>query len=420
MKTKTRALRLSVAGAVLAAVCFGVANEAQAWVEWKRQLGTEKYDGASSVATDAFGNIYLTGETWGSLGGLNRGSFDAWIAKYDGAGRLHWKRQLGTEMDDYVKGVASDTAGNVYLTGFTNGSLVGPNRGWADAWVAKYEAAGTLKWKRQLGTEKSEVASGVATDPAGNVYLTGEFSSPMGGPYDAWVAKYDAAGSLKWKRQLGTKYIDYATGVAADSAGNVYIAGGTEGSLGGPYLGAHDAWIAKYDSAGTLKWKRQLGTVDDEEARGVATDVAGNIYLTGSTSGALGGPIRGFHDAWVAKYDAAGSLKWKRQVGTETEDDDYATGVAADSVGNVYLTGLTYGSLGGPNRGSYDAWIAKYDTAGTLKWKWQLGTEFADFACSVATDAAGDVYLAGATDGSLGGRQLGDGDAWVVKLGPRE
>ena len=74
--------------------------------------------------------------------------------------------------------------------------------------------------------------------------------------------------------------------------------------------------MAKYDAAGHVLWKRQLGTADYDYAFGVATDAAGNVYLTGWTGGSLGGANRGRHDAWVAKYDAAGHVLWKRQLGT--------------------------------------------------------------------------------------------------------
>ena len=199
LKSK-RNFRLGACGAVLGAVYLGLAGSAMAWNEplWVRQLGTETYDAAYGVATDAAGNVYLTGETDGSLDGANRGDRDVWVAKYDAAGHALWKRQLGTADIDIAHGVATDAAGNVYVTGDTWGSLGGTNRGDYDAWVAKYDGAGRVLWVRQLGTETSDHAYGVATDTAGNVYLTGWTTGSLGGAkrgrLDAWLAKYDAAG----------------------------------------------------------------------------------------------------------------------------------------------------------------------------------------------------------------------------------
>jgi hypothetical protein len=93
MRKSKLALRFGGCGA-LGAVYLGLAASAMAWTEplWVRQLGTKDYDVASGVATDAAGNVYLTGNTEGSLGGPNRGEADAWVAKYDAAGHALWVR----------------------------------------------------------------------------------------------------------------------------------------------------------------------------------------------------------------------------------------------------------------------------------------------------------------------------------------
>jgi hypothetical protein len=127
------------------------------------------------------------------------------------------------------------------------------------------------------------------------------------------------------------------------------------------------------------QWVRQLGTSELDEAYGAATDGDGNVYISGSTlGGALGGPNQGLWDAWLAKYSPAGAVLWKRQFGTS--ESDLAFRVATDSDGNVYITGGTFGSLGRRQQGNGDAWVAKYSAAGALRWKRQLGTFEQDWA----------------------------------------
>ena len=110
--------------------------------------------------------------------------------------------------------------------------------------------------------------------------------------------------------------------------------------------------------AQTLEWTRQLGTTERDQSFGVSADGLGNVYIAGWTSGDLGGPNAGSSDAFISKYDATGSLLWTEQLGTS--GGDYNHGVSADSLGNVYISGDTEGSLGGPNTGSSDAYAAKF------------------------------------------------------------
>jgi hypothetical protein len=278
-------------------------------------------------------------------------------------------------LDDVSNGVWADGLGNVYISGATYGSLGGPIAGNRDAFVSKYDAAGNLQWTRQLGTAGTTESWRVSADGLGNVYISGFTVGSLGGPSagnpDAFVSKYDAAGSLQWTRQLGTSNSDYSDGVSADGLGNVYISGYTDGSLGGSTAGDLDAFVSKYDAAGSLQWTRQLGTSNADVSSGVSADGLGNVYISGmlggSTLGAAGNP-----DAFVSQYDAAGNLQWTKQLGTA--NDDVSIGVSADGLGNVYISGVTYGSLGGPNAGLTDAFVSKYDAAGNLQWTRQLGS----------------------------------------------
>jgi len=343
---------------------------------WIRQLGTAQFDASSDVSADGLGNVYISGYTVGSLGGPNAGSMDAFVAKYDAGGNLQWTRQLGTTDYDDSLSISADALGNVYISGQTEGSLGGPNAGSNDAFVAKFDSGGNLQWTRQLGTTQGDQRSKVSADGLGNVYISGETGGSLGGPNagsgDAFVAKYDVDGTLQWTKQLGTAALDYSSGVSADGLGNVYISGETNGSLGGPNAGSSDAFVAKYDVDGTLQWTKQLGTAASDYSSGVSVDGLGNLYISGDTHGSLDGPNAGSADAFVAKYDAGGNLQWTRQLGTAR--GDLSDGVSADGLGSLYISGDTFGSLGGPNEGSsYDAFVAKYDTAGHLQWTRQLG-----------------------------------------------
>ena len=165
----------------------------------------------------------------------------------------------------------------------------------------------------------------------------------------------------------------------------------------------------------TLEWIEQLGTSSAESSRGVSADGLGNVYISGSTSGSLGGPHAGEGDVFLSKYDAGGTLQWTEQLGTSEFEQNY--GVSADGLGNVYISGLTRGSLGGANAGSNDAFLTKYDASGTFRWTEQLGTSESDFSLGVSADGLGSVYISGGTTGSLGGPNAGSNDAFLAKFG---
>ena len=208
---------------------------------------------------------------------------------------------LGADSDGReTNGVAVDDAGNIYITGSTFNFLDENSTSYSNVWVAKYNNSGNQLWMQQLATSDYEGASGIAVDSTGNVYITGYTQGSLAGTNagdDAWLAKYDSSGTQLWIQQLGTENNDRAKGVAVDSADNVYITGSTEGSLGGinpagDDVESDDAWLAKYDSNGDQLWLQQLGIKDDDEANGVAVDSAGNIYITGYTDGSPDGSDR--------------------------------------------------------------------------------------------------------------------------------
>src|SRR5262249_27173838 len=149
------------------------------------------------------------------------------------------------------------------------------------------------------------------------------------GGYDAYVAKYDSSGGLQWSNQFGTANHDQAYGIAADGAGSVYVTGSTAGDMSGSSAGQNDAFLRKYDANGAVQWTRQVGTAANDIAKAVSADAQGDVFIAGSSSGGLGGANSvGLDDAFVSKFNAAGTLQWSKQIGTT--GNDYLTASATD------------------------------------------------------------------------------------------
>ncbi len=414
--------RLGYLAAVFLSVVSSALAEAPYNVGWLRQIGTSSEDRSHSVAVDAWGNAYISGYTFGSLGGPKAGIYDAFLTKYDSAGTPVWSRQIGSSSYDESNSVAVDASGNAYISGYTYGSLGGPNAGDADAFLTKYDSAGNVLWSRQIGTSSADESYSVAVDASGNAYISGSTYGSLGGPNagstDAFLTKYNSTGNVLWSRQIGTPSGDISQSLVVDALGNTYISGSTGGSLGGPNAGDSDAFLTKYNSAGNVLWSRQIGTSNSDYSSSVAVDASGNAYISGWTLGSLGGPNAGNADAFLIKYNSVGNVLWSRQIGTWTYDRSWS--VAVDALGNAYISGYTGGSLGGPNAGGYgyDAFLTKYDSAGNVLWSQQIGTSSDDLSESVAVDALGNAYISGSTLGSLGGPNAGNADAFLVKYVP--
>ncbi len=384
---------------ILAALCWcglllaPVPQRAEAQqIEWTRQFGsTEQHDVAYGVAADGAGNVFVTGSSR-SLGGPIVGGEDAFLVKYDTLGNVLWSRQLGTSSGDEAYRVAVDAAGYAYISGSTGGSLFGANPGSSDAFLAKYDPAGSLVWGRQVGTTDDEYANayGVAVDQTGNIYMSGSthgslFGTHVGPFADAYLAKYDAAGNRLWGRQLVTSTDETDTRVAVDSGGNAYISGRRSG--------LENVFVAKYDSAGSLQWTKQVGTPGDTSA-GLSADNLGNIYVAGYT-------FSSDHvDSFLAKYDASGDVLWTRQFPlSDRQFFGRVNDISTDATGNSYLA--WHDGLGVD-------YLTKYDAAGELLWSQNIGG-VGGTPSGVALDAAGNFFAAGTfTNG-------GNNDVFVAK-----
>ncbi len=390
-------------------------------LEWVRQMGTSQSENAGGISTDGLGNVFVSGQTRGNLGGVSVGNYDAFLSKYGADGTLAWTRQWGTSEQDENAHVSADRLGNIYVAGHTEGSLGGPHAGERDVFVSKFDTHGTLAWTRQWGTSAYEGTRDIATDGLGNVYIAGiVFTLDPAVDGDAFIAKYDCDGALAWTRQWGVSQYDYAMGVYADPLGNVYVAGHTEGNLGGVNAGNSDAYLRKYDADGTLAWTQQWGTDNRDIVSGVSADDLGNVYVSGTTRGNFGSVNAGDDDAFVSKLDANGTLLWTQQWGTSEHDD--TSGVAVDAAGSIYVSVDTVGVLGNVSAGEYDAAVSKLDANGTLAWTQQLGTSVNEYTQGIAASGLGVVYLSGYTYGNLAGGSPGgaggfnDTDRFLVKF----
>jgi hypothetical protein len=222
--------------------------------QWFTEVGSadDAFDESYDVTVSNDGSVYTTGWTLGDLAAPNAGVYDTYISKFDNEGQVEWIRQFGTSDYEWGWGVDTDSEGDVYATGWTLGDLAGENAGSHDVWLTKYDDQGNQEWIQQFGGAGDDEAFDIFIDANDNIFLTGYTNGSLAGTnagsFDAWVARYDKNGNSVWIQQFGTSDFDQAYGIASDGAGSVYVTGVTQGSLGGLNAGSVDSWIAQLNA----------------------------------------------------------------------------------------------------------------------------------------------------------------------------
>lgn len=344
------------------------------------QFGSSDFDTISGIDTDAAGNFYTAGVTEGTLEDPKESiTSDGFLAKFDSNGAPQFIEQFarpagqGQSAIFQPQDIEVDDAGNSYISGLDvtsadePGNVVGPD----DPFVTKFDTNGDQQWFTPIiGSENFDESYNVTVANDGSVYATGfttgDFAQPNAGLYDVWLAKFDnLTGNEVFRRQLGSSDYEWSWGVDTDSQGNIYTTGwtlGTLDTLGGQNAGLYDAYFTKFSPDGTLQFVKQFGTAGDDQAFRININENDDIFLTGYTDNNLGGTNAGDFDAFVAKFDTNGNQLGITQFGTPKLDEAYS--ITSDN-GNVYVTGITEGSLGAANAGSVDGFVAKLD-ANTL------------------------------------------------------
>jgi len=374
---------------------------------------------------------------------------------------LSYSSYLGGSGLDQGKGVTVDGTGNIYVVGQTASGdfpASGKTSTDTDAFVAKFNAAGTLQYATYLGGSGTDRGFAIAMDNAdAAVYVVGDTDSvdfPIqsasqptpGGDIDAFVAKFNSADlTLGFSTYLGGSRAEEALGVAVDGSGNAYVAGATlsadfsfpvdgafnAGSTGdncddpshpGTAIPCSDAYVVKYDSTGLKQYATFLGGHFEDAATAIAVQNGGEAYVTGVTySTRIDFPVttNGFQqdhaggngDAFILELNTTGNVIYGTYLGGGGWDQGQA--IAVDGSGNVYVAGATNsGSNSIPlpltnalqqqyGGGAYDAFIAKITPTNApssqLRYLTYLGGEGKDFAFGIAVDGSGNAYVVGET-----------------------
>jgi len=344
-------------------------------------LWTNRYNGpgnssdqAFALALDANGNVVVTGFSFGSAGP------DCVTIKYSSAGVPLWTNRYNGPANgsDQAVALAMDSSGNVVVTGYAyNGSN-------DDYLTIQYSSAGVLLWVRSYNgpANGDDSAHAVAVDATGKVFVTGT-SDGVGTGSDYATVAYSIAGVPLWTNRYDGGYIgpygpggDRANALALEASGDVFVTGASDG---------HGYATIRYSGAGVPVW---TNCYNGQEATAVAVDPTGNVVVTGS---AFHGSGTG-NDFATLKYSGAGVPLWTNLYNGPGNGTDWATALAVNASGSVFVTGWSAGIGDNPDYATVaysgagvSLWTNRYDGPGR---NW-------DVPRAVALDASGNVYVAG-------------------------
>ena len=328
---------------------------------------------------------------------------EEWVARYNGTGNGQ----------DIAEAIALDTSGNIYVTGQSYGSGTGANYA-----TVKYDSAGVQQWVATYDNGSTDVAVAIAIGPFGNVYVTG-YSYNSGTHYDYATVKYDSAGVQQWVARYDgpANYRDDAYAIAVDSSGYIYVTGT---SVDGTHVDHTDyatvkysseyndadfdgyqdyIWVARYNGLGNSKdVANAIATYQDTSD---PDNVKDYIYVTG-ISFSSGTKYDYVTIKYSSEYNGEDPDDYQDHIWVARYDDpanyyDYAYAIAVDSSGYIYVTGQSYGSCT-----HYDYATVKYDSAGVQQWvaRYDGPVNSRDAAYAIAVDSEDNIYVTGYSVGS--------------------
>ena len=424
-------------------------------------LGGAGNETAPAVAVDSAFNAYVAGTTSSAdfptlspYQSALKGTTDVFVTKFNSNGGGSYSTYLGGTGTDTAAGIAVDSGFNAYIAGTTNSSDFPVTKASAyqstpksannHVFVTELNSGGSaLVYSTYLSGSNADTASGVAAGPlAGTVFVTGTTQSTdfanvtrpatLTGSSEFFVTKLYTArqgtASLLYSTYIGGNTpksggaITNGGGIAVDASNNAYITGGTNytdmpvvNAYQATQKGTENAFVAKLNPNGASIFLTYLGGTGTDIGTGIASDSAGNAYVTGSTTSsdfpvvtaagvsAYQGTFAGTTDGFIAKVAAAGrSLIWSTFIGASGNTTGSA--IAVDTFQNTFVTGTTDGTVSPPvnatqssNAGGTDAFVGEFNVSGAAQFVTYLGGTGNESGTGIALDTNGNSYVAGET-----------------------
>lgn len=412
-----KALPLAV---ILCFLCT-VLNAQVPSIAWQKSLGGSNQEYGYCIRPTNDGGFVVVGESVSPVGGMitnNYGGYDCWVVKLDTSGAVEWQKGLGGSDYDRASQVQQTADGGFIVVGFTysNNFDITGHYGSSDVWVVKLSSSGALEWQKALGGSSVDAGESIRQTTDGGYILCG-YTFSNNGAVTTGPGGWIVKISSTGAIQWQRSIGSYWNGIQQTTDGGYIAAGYSNGPLGNT-----DYHVVKLNATGATQWAQYYGGTSSDAAYAIEQTTDGGYIITGESdsSNTQVTNNNGSFDYWVVKINSTGTIEWQKALGGSSFD--YGKSVQQTADGGYIVCGITTSNNGlvSGNHGDQDYWIVKLNSEGNLTWQKTLGGVGTDWGQSIRQTTDGGFIVAGTT-GSWDGDvsiNYGDRDYWVVKLNP--
>ena len=354
-------------------------------------------------------------------------------------GEIEWQKTLGGSGDDIARGIIETSDGGYAIIGYTNsidGDITDKTLAENDFWVLKLDKNGIVEWQKTYGGSGDDKGRAIIQTFDGGYAITGPSKSSDGdasnneGQHDHWIVKLDAQGTIQWEKSHGFSGHDHSRSIFQTNDGGYFIGGyldvDSSGGLGNETVstkhGVGEFWAQKLDATGNLEWRRYFGGTMNDRIFKVLQAHDGNFLLIGSSESEDFdiNNSNGSYDVWVLKIDTKGTMLWEKSFGGSGIDTGHAAVKTND--GNYLIAGAAISDDGdiSNSKGNSDAWVIKINDNGEMLWEKSFGGSGFDAAWAIdkGNGIFGTYIIAGNSKSSDGdtSENNGENDFWVLVI----
>ena len=295
-----------------------------------------------------------------------------------------------------------------------------------------------IQWQQTIGGDSTDYFSVVHQTFDGGFIIGGSSLSDSSfdkttntkGNMDYWIVKINSSGIIEWQKDIGGSDDDWLNDIhqTADSG---YVAvgfswSGISGDKTDSSRGGSDYWIVKLDAEGNIIWQKTIGGNYPDELYSFQQTLDGGYILGGSSMSPISGDktdsCKGSFDYWLIKLNSLGTIEWQKTIGGN--QNDVLTGVQQTADSGYIIGGRSYSNISGDKTencyGYADYWVVKTDSLGNIMWQKTLGGNNTDDLLSIKETDMGEYILAGVSSSGISGNKTefnrGNGDYWIIKL----